>query len=132
MSEGAVVILGEIMLRLSPPGAKRIVQAENDVERKPTSSSPCLFSVIPSVMSPDCRENALRDAVIQSFRRYGVDTRCTVRGGRRFGIYFMEPGQSLRPARVITTAGIPPWRKPHRRKPGIPIRIQSVSDHKDP
>ncbi|PTX61836.1 hypothetical protein C8P63_10688 [Melghirimyces profundicolus] len=66
MSEGAVVILGEIMLRLSPPGAKRIVQAENfdlvygGVEANVAVSLSC------SVYVPRLPEN--RDAVGQSLR----------------------------------------------------------------
>ncbi|PTX53984.1 2-dehydro-3-deoxygluconokinase [Melghirimyces profundicolus] len=105
MSEWAVVTLGEIMLRLSPSGAKRIVQAENfDVvyggaEANVAVSLSCFGHSVRYVTR--LPENALGDAVIQFLRRYEVDTQHTVRGGRRLGIYFMEPGHSLRPAQVI-------------------------------
>ena len=37
----------------------------------------------------------------QRLRRYGVDTSKILRGGDRLGIYFLEPGASQRPSKVI-------------------------------
>jgi 2-dehydro-3-deoxygluconokinase len=39
--------------------------------------------------------------VINSLRKYGVDTSKIVRGGERVGVYYCEKGASQRPSKVI-------------------------------
>lgn len=105
MAEERIVTLGEIMLRLSPTGAQRILQAEHfeavygGAEANVAISLACFGHPVRFVTKLPA--NTLGDAVIRHLRRHGVDTDHTVRGGRRLGLYFMEPGQSIRPAQVL-------------------------------
>lgn len=100
-----VVTFGEIMLRLSTPDFKRFVQAESfDVNygggEANVSVALCNYGLESSFVSkvPD---NALGQAAINTMRKYGVDTQFVVRGGDRLGIYFLEPGASMRASQVI-------------------------------
>ena len=40
-------------------------------------------------------------AAVNALRRYGVKTEYIARGGNRVGIYYCEPGASMRPSKVI-------------------------------
>lgn len=100
-----VVTLGEIMLRLSTPDYKRFVQAENlEVTygggEANVSAALCNYGLQSSFVSkvPD---NAIGQAAINHLRKYGVDTQFVIRGGNRLGIYFVEPGASMRATQVI-------------------------------
>ena len=100
-----VVTLGEIMLRLSPPGFNRIVQADSfDVTygggEANVAVSLCNYGLQGTFVSrvPD---NSLGQAAINQLRRFGVDTQFIARGGDRLGIYFLENGASMRSSKVI-------------------------------
>lgn len=100
-----VVTLGEIMMRLSTPEYKRFVQAESfDVTygggEANVSAALCNYGLESSFVSkvPD---NPLGQAAINHLRRFGVDTQFVARGGNRLGIYFVEPGASMRPTQVV-------------------------------
>jgi len=93
------------MLRLSTPDFKRFVQTESfDANfgggEANVSVALCNYGLDSSFVSkvPD---NALGQAAINSLRKYGVDTQFVVRGGDRLGIYFLEPGVSMRATQVI-------------------------------
>ena len=100
-----VVTLGEIMLRLSPPGYQRFVQASDfevnygGAEANVAASlaqfgdSVTFVSKIPS--------NAIGDCAVSTLRKLGVDCRHIARGGKRLGIYFLENGASVRPSNVV-------------------------------
>ncbi|WP_377124836.1 PfkB family carbohydrate kinase [Mucilaginibacter antarcticus] len=100
-----VVTLGEIMMRLSTPDYKRFVQTESfDVNygggEANVAAAICNYGLQSSFISklPD---NALGQAAINQLRRYGVDTQHVARGGKRLGLYFLEPGVSMRASQVI-------------------------------
>ena len=100
-----VVTMGEIMLRLSTPDYKRFVQADTfDVTygggEANVSAALCNYGLESSFVSkvPD---SPLGQAAINHLRRFGVDTQFVVRGGNKLGIYFVEPGASMRPTQVI-------------------------------
>ncbi len=100
-----VVTLGEIMLRLSPPGYQRFAQATDfeinygGAEANVAASLAqcghhCIFlSKIP--------ENAIGDAAIGALRKLNVDCSHIARGGERLGIYYLENGASIRPSSVV-------------------------------
>lgn len=100
-----VVTLGEMMLRLSPPGYARFWQAESmDVnyggaEANVAASLAQLGHQASYVTK--LPENALGDAAAGTLRKAGVDCSHIVRGGERLGIYFLENGASVRPSSVI-------------------------------
>lgn len=100
-----VVTLGEIMLRLSPPGYERFLQAssfdanyggaEANVAASLAQFGHDVFflSKIPS--------NAIGDAALTTLKKTGVNCSHVVRGGERLGIYYLENGTSIRPSSVI-------------------------------
>jgi len=100
-----MVTFGEIMMRLNPAGYLRFVQAESfeasyaggeanvAVSLANYGHSARFVTKLPDTDIGQCAINALR--------RYGVDTRCIVRGGPRLGLYFVEKGASQRGSKVI-------------------------------
>ncbi|MFA9456998.1 PfkB family carbohydrate kinase [Halalkalibacter sp. AB-rgal2] len=100
-----VVTLGEILLRLSPPGHDRISGSQSfdaiyggsegnvAVALQSFGLQTSLVSKIPA--------HAIGDAAIQSFNAYGVDTSHIIRGGERLGTYFLENGYSIRSSKVV-------------------------------
>lgn len=100
-----VVTFGEIMMRLSPPGSLRLVQARSfDVTYGGGEANvavglsslgiPVEFvSLIPS--------NLIGDACLNYLRQYGVGVSHIVRKGDRLGIYFLEVGAAQRASEVI-------------------------------
>ncbi len=100
-----VITFGEIMLRLSPPGYRRLVQAESfeatygggEANVAVSLAAFGLESAYVTIVPP----NSLGEAAVNHLRRFGVNTRLIRRGGERLGIYFAEPGASHRPMQVI-------------------------------
>lgn len=97
--------LGEIMLRLSTPGAERFVQADSfDVNYGGGEAN-----VAVSLANYGCDAafisklptNEIGDACRNALRQYGVDTSKLLRGGERLGIYYLESGVAMRPSKVI-------------------------------
>lgn len=100
-----IVALGEIMLRLTPPNYRKIIQAETFEATYGGSEANVAvsLSVFGHRVSFVTRlpSNALGDAAIGFLKKYGVQTDSVVRGGDRLGIYFLDTGVSLRPSEVI-------------------------------
>ena len=100
-----VVTMGEIMLRLSPPGYQRFAQASEfeinyggaeanvAVSLAQLGHDVTYISKIPS--------NAIGEAAIATLKKTGVDCRYIARGGKRLGVYFLENGASVRPSNVV-------------------------------
>ncbi len=100
-----IVTLGEIMLRLSPPGYERFLQASSfDVryggaEANVAASLAQLGHQVSFVSK--IPNNSIGDAAVATLARVGVDCSSIVRGGNRLGIYFLENGASVRASSVI-------------------------------
>ena len=100
-----LITLGEIMLRLSPAGFGRFVQAEQldavygggeanvAVSLANYGHNVYFVTKLPA--------NDIAQAAVNSLRRLGVRTEEIVRGGDRIGIYYMERGSAMRPSKVI-------------------------------
>ncbi|MFP4016497.1 MAG: PfkB family carbohydrate kinase [Halanaerobiaceae bacterium] len=100
-----VITFGEIMLRLTPPDFKRIVQTDKfnviygggeanvSVSLANYGLNAYFVSKLP--------ENPVGQAALNNLRRYGVNTDYIARGGDRLGIYYCENGASQRPSNVI-------------------------------
>ena len=93
------------MLKLSPPGFGRLVQAHQfDVGYSGAEANVAVslsnFGVSTVFLSvvPD---NEMGTAAMNAVRKYGVDTSSIVRMGERLGIYFTEKGASQRPSKVL-------------------------------
>jgi 2-dehydro-3-deoxygluconokinase len=100
-----VVTFGEIMLRLSPPGFQRFVQARSfDVVygggEANVAASLAHFGV-PVAFVTRLPANDIGDACLSYLRQYGIGTRHIIRGGDRLGIYFLEMGSAQRGSKVI-------------------------------
>ena len=102
---GKVVTLGELMLRLSPEGHERLVQAE--FFRAVYGGAEANVAVSLANFGQEVRfvsklpENETGRAAMCSVQKYGVDTSCLLRGGKRIGIYYLEKGASQRPDQVV-------------------------------
>jgi 2-dehydro-3-deoxygluconokinase len=100
-----VVTFGEIMLRLSPPGFQRFVQARSfDVVygggEANVAASLANFGM-PVDYVTRLPANDIGDACLNYLRQYGIGTGHVVRGGDRLGIYFLEAGSAQRGSKVI-------------------------------
>lgn len=102
---GKIMTFGEIMLRLSPPGNQRFVQASSfDVTYGGTEANiaVCLsnwghkVSYVTKLPS-----NAVGDCAAAALRKSGVDCSGIRYGGSRLGTYFLENGVSVRPSSVV-------------------------------
>ena len=104
MNDG-IVTLGEIMLRLKPPGFERFFQSPlleatfGGGEGNVAISLANLGKEVAFVTA--LPRNPIADACIRFLRGYGVDTSHIRRSGERMGIYFLEAGANQRPSSVI-------------------------------
>ncbi|MBZ4671451.1 MAG: 2-dehydro-3-deoxygluconokinase [Oscillospiraceae bacterium] len=100
-----VVGFGEIMLRLSPQGYCRFLQAENYDAVFGGAEANAIVSLanfgIDTSFVTKLPKHEIGQAAVNSLRKYGVDTSYIARGGERVGIYFLEKGASQRPSKVI-------------------------------
>jgi 2-dehydro-3-deoxygluconokinase len=100
-----IVTLGEIMLRLSPSGNGRFIQADHlDVifgGGEANVAVSCANYGMDARFVTKLPAHELGQAAVNALRRYGVDTRFITRGGDRIGIYYCETGASMRPSKVI-------------------------------
>ena len=100
-----IVTLGEIMLRLSPPGYERFLQANSfDINYGGAEANVAIalsnlgYETQFVTKVPD---NAIGHAAINSLRKYGVHTENVIFGGNRLGLYYLEKGYSVRASNVI-------------------------------
>ena len=100
------VTLGEIMLRLAPPGFERFLQTPQFVATFGGGEANVAVALASlgapasyvTVLPPS---NPIADACIGELRRFGVDTSHIVRGKGRIGIYYLEAGANQRPSKVV-------------------------------
>lgn len=101
----SVLTLGEILLRLSPPGHQRFVQADRfDVHYGGSEANVAVALStygVDSLYVTKLPTHPIGQAAINHLRRYGVRTSSIVRGGERIGTYFLETGASQRGSSVI-------------------------------
>lgn len=100
-----IITLGEIMLRLKPPGTMRFFQVptfegtfgggEGNV-----AASLALFGLDAALVTV-LPKNPIGDACVTYLRGLGVDTSLIHRGGERMGLYFLEEGANQRPSKVV-------------------------------
>lgn len=99
-----IVCFGELLFRLTPPGAQLMVQADNlhiDVGGAEANVAAALGSLGHAVRFAGLvSDNALGDRAIAALRSAGVDTAFLARGKGRMGLYFMEAGTGPRPSAI--------------------------------
>lgn len=100
-----VVTFGEIMLRLSPPGYQRFVQATSFDAVYGGGEANVAVSLanygLDAYFVTKVPDHDIGQCAVNALRSLGVHTDYVVRGGNRLGIYFCEPGASQRASRVI-------------------------------
>lgn len=100
-----VITFGEIMLRLTPEGYYRFVQADRFEASYGGAEANVAVSLanfgIDSGFVTKLPAHQIGTAAVNAVRRYGVNTENIVRGGERVGIYYHEKGASQRPSLII-------------------------------
>lgn len=93
------------MLRLSPPGYLRFVQANSFNATYGGGEANVSVSLanygMDAVFVTKVPDHSIGQAAINSLRQHGVNTDFIAKGGSRLGIYFLEKGASQRPSKVI-------------------------------
>ncbi len=101
----SILCFGEIMLRLSPPGAQRFVQARHlDVVFGGSEANVAVSLAqfgLPTAYLTRVPDNELGQAALQAVAQYGVATNLSVKGGERLGLYFLEQGVGRRASKVL-------------------------------
>ena len=105
MSAARVVTFGELMLRLSPPGAQRLFEAPE----LRADFGGCEANVAVGLAHLGVRadyvtrlpENVIGDAALRALAAEGVGTAWIARGPERMGIYYVEPGADIGANRVV-------------------------------
>ncbi len=100
-----VVTFGEIMLRLSPPGYQRFVQATSFDAVYGGGEANVAVSLanygLDAYFVTKVPDHEIGQCAVNALRGLGVHTDYIKRGGDRLGIYFCEAGASQRPSKVI-------------------------------
>lgn len=100
-----IVTFGDMMLRLTPPGSKRLVQADSfdafyGGAEANVAQSFALFGEH-AVFVTKLPEGELGEGALASLRRFGVDTGGILRGKGRLGLCFRERGADRRRDRTL-------------------------------
>ena len=102
--KATVTCFGELLLRLTPPGAQLLVQADS-LDLVVGGAEANVAAALAS-LGHDVRftglvsDTALGDRATAALRSAGVDTRFLARAAGRMGLYFMEAGAGLRPSAI--------------------------------
>lgn len=93
------------MLRLSPEGNDRFIQADHLRIIPGGGEANVAVSVAnyghEAYFVSKLPTHEIGQIAVNALRRYGVDTRFIARGGDRVGLYYAETGASMRPSKVI-------------------------------
>ena len=102
---GKFITFGEIMMRLSPIGYERFVQAKHFNVSFAGGEANVAASLAnygkDSYYVTKLPAHEIGQAAINEMRRFGIKTDYIVRGGNRIGVYYCERGASQRPSKVI-------------------------------
>ena len=100
-----VITFGELMLRLAPEGYYRFLQSEKYLATFGGAEANVAVSLanygVDVAFVSKLPKHEIGQSVVNSLRKFGVDTSLIVRGGDRVGIYYCEKGASQRPSKVI-------------------------------
>jgi 2-dehydro-3-deoxygluconokinase len=93
------------MLRLTPPNGLRYVQTDSfDVTFGGSEANVAVSLAqlgLKSAFITRIPDNELGRAAIGSLARYGVETKASIFGGDRLGLYFLEKGAGLRSSKIL-------------------------------
>ena len=100
-----VVGFGDFLLRLSPPGYLRFLQATTFEINYTGAEANVLVNLALNGIETDfitkLPQNAISAAAISTLKKFGVGTSMIVYGDGRLGSYYLEKGASQRPSQII-------------------------------
>lgn len=100
-----IITFGEVMLRLSPPGVDRFVQADSLTMHFGGTEANVAGSLaqfgLQAMHVTRFPDHALGRAAAGYLRQYSVDTRHIQYGDGRLGLYFLETGAGSRASQII-------------------------------
>ena len=100
-----VIGFGDFLVRLSPPGYRRFMQADELEINYTGAEANVLVSL--SMMGQATQfvtkvpRNDVAMTAVTSLRRYGVGTDHIAYGGERMGVFYLEKGASQRPSKIV-------------------------------
>lgn len=105
MKKNRVVCFGEVLMRLNAPHNQRFSQA-NSFEVVYAGSEANVAVLLanlgkPSVMVTALPDNELGQVGLNQLRQYGIDVSAVAMRPGRLGLFFTEPGISIRPGNII-------------------------------
>lgn len=100
-----VVGFGEIMLRMSPPGYLKFIQADSfDINFTGAEANVCVslsrFGLDTELVTK-LPENDIADCAAATMRKFGVGVSHIAYGSGRMGSYYLERGASQRPSKIV-------------------------------
>lgn len=102
---GKIVGFGDFLVRLSPPGYLRFLQANQFDINYTGAEANVLVSL--ALMGEKTEfvtrvpNNDIGKTAIRSLGKYGVGTSNVVYGGERLGVFYLEKGASQRPSKIV-------------------------------
>ncbi len=100
-----IVTMGEIMLRLSTPGYQKFIQADNfEVNYGGGEANVCVSLARfghKTYFVSKVPDNPIGECAVAALRKHDVNCDYIIKGGERLGIYYLEPGASMRPSNVV-------------------------------
>jgi len=104
-ASGHVVLFGELMLGLRPPGVERLTQAASFEVRFSGGEANAGVSLVNyghrAVVVSRVPASPLGEACVGYLRRFGLDTSGVAHGGERLGTYYVETGAAQRASTVV-------------------------------
>ena len=100
-----IVGFGDFLVRLSPPGYQRFLQAECFEINYTGAEANVLVSL--SLMGEATEfvtrvpDNDMGRTAVRSLGKYGVGTGHVAYGGERMGVFYLEKGASQRPSKIV-------------------------------
>jgi sugar/nucleoside kinase (ribokinase family) len=100
-----IITFGEILLRLSKDGSRRLTQGSTLCANYGGSEANVAVSLaqLGNRVAYVTRvpRNAMGEAALMHLRALGLDVRHAVRGGKRLGTYYFEPSAAMRSSHVV-------------------------------
>lgn len=100
-----VVGFGDFLVRLSPAGYLKFIQADSfDINYTGAEANVCVSLACMGVDTefvtrlPD---NAIAESGVAMMRKFNVGTKHILKGGERMGVFYLEKGASQRPSRIV-------------------------------
>ena len=104
-ANGQIVLFGELLIGLRPPGVERLAQATTLEVRFSGAEANAGVSLVNyghrALVVSRVPDSALGEACTGYLRRFGLDTSGVALGGERLGSYYVETGASQRASTVL-------------------------------